>query len=156
LPESKDRLAPAAALEPKPIAEENKEAAPQPDIGAAQVEPSAKEAGRAEARAVDKKKKRAGAGSETAREGAKPAATAAAEPIKPPQAAPATAPSGPDASELMQQAAAAFVRGQMPRARALYRDATSKAPGNADAWRGLGMVSSRMGEREEAKRAFNR
>jgi Flp pilus assembly protein TadD len=58
--------------------------------------------------------------------------------------------------ELLQQAAAAFVRGQMPRSRSLYREATGKAPGNADAWRGLGMVSSRMGEREEASRAFKR
>jgi serine/threonine-protein kinase len=59
-------------------------------------------------------------------------------------------------TELVQEAAAAFVRGQLPRARALYREATVKAPANADAWRGLAMASSRMGQREEAARALQR
>jgi regulator of sirC expression with transglutaminase-like and TPR domain len=59
-------------------------------------------------------------------------------------------------TEQLQQAAAAFVRGQMPRARALYREATELAPASPEAWRGLGMVSSRMGERSEAARALQR
>jgi Flp pilus assembly protein TadD len=59
-------------------------------------------------------------------------------------------------SELVQEAAGAFVRGQLPRARALYREVTQKAPSNADAWRGLAMVSGRMGQREEAARALQR
>jgi hypothetical protein len=75
-----------------------------------------------------------------------------AEPGAPPPAPAA----GPTAAELVQQASAAFIQGQMPRARSLYREATSKAATNADAWRGLGMVSSRMGQREEARRAFER
>jgi hypothetical protein len=59
-------------------------------------------------------------------------------------------------SELLSQAVAALVRGQMPRARALYREATERAPGNPDAWRGLGIVCSRMGERSEAARSLKR
>jgi hypothetical protein len=73
-----------------------------------------------------------------------------------PSAAAAGAAQAAAAAELVQQASASFVRGQMPRARALYREATEKVAANADAWRGLGMVSSRMGEREEAARAFKR
>jgi serine/threonine protein kinase len=83
---------------------------------------------------------------------------AEAQKAAPHAAAPAAAASQNSAAptELLQQAAAAFVRGQMPRARALYREASQKAPGSADGWRGLGMVSSRMGEPEEAARAFKR
>lgn len=65
-------------------------------------------------------------------------------------------PAQPSVTELVREAAAAFVRGQLPRARALYREAVARAPDNADAWRGLGMVSSRMGERNEAALAFRR
>jgi tRNA A-37 threonylcarbamoyl transferase component Bud32 len=87
---------------------------------------------------------------------AQPAEVKPSAPRAPDAPKPATVPDGLSAAELSQQAAAAFVRGQMPRARALYREATQKAPGDAAAWRGLGMVSSRMGEREEAARAFKR
>jgi tetratricopeptide (TPR) repeat protein len=76
--------------------------------------------------------------------------------------APALAPSAPAApggqsgADLVRQASAAFVRGQMPLARSLYREASERAPSNADAWRGLALVSSRMGEHGEAERAFKR
>ncbi len=48
------------------------------------------------------------------------------------------------------------MRGQMPKARALYKQAVRESPRHAAAWRGLGMVSSRMGQRNEAVRAFKR
>lgn len=63
---------------------------------------------------------------------------------------------GSSAAELVERASAAFIQGQMPLARALYRDATEQAAGNAAAWRGLGMASSRMGQPQEARRAFER
>jgi tetratricopeptide (TPR) repeat protein len=63
---------------------------------------------------------------------------------------------GPNAAALVEQATAAYVRGQMPRARALYRQAVEQAPSHASAWRGLGMVSSRMGQNSEARRALQR
>jgi hypothetical protein len=66
------------------------------------------------------------------------------------------APADVAAADLVREASAAFVRGQTPRARALYREVIRRAPDNADAWRGLGMVSSRMGERNEAAIAFRR
>jgi eukaryotic-like serine/threonine-protein kinase len=71
-----------------------------------------------------------------------------------PVAQPAGASAG--ASRLTRDAFSAYVRGQMPRARALYREATLRSPSHADAWRGLGMVSSRLGDRNEARRAFER
>jgi Flp pilus assembly protein TadD len=76
--------------------------------------------------------------------------------VKEPDVSKPAAAAGPSAAELLQQAAAAFVRGQMPRARALYREATQRAPNDPSAWRGLGMVSSRMGEHGEATRALQR
>lgn len=85
-----------------------------------------------------------------AREAVSPSATPA-----PPQPAPVSA-SGTSASALVQEANAALVLGQIPRAAALYREATEKAPTHAAAWRGLGMVSNRMGAREEAARAFKK
>ncbi|MFI5307186.1 MAG: tetratricopeptide repeat protein [Polyangiales bacterium] len=81
---------------------------------------------------------------------------AAKQVVKEPELSTPAAAAGPSAAELVQQAAAAFVRGQMPRARALYREATQRAPNDPSAWRGLGMVSSRMGEHGEATRALQR
>jgi serine/threonine protein kinase len=59
-------------------------------------------------------------------------------------------------SELIAQASAAYVRGQLPVARSLYAKAVEIAPRNAAAWRGLGMASSRMAQRQDAIRAFER
>src|SRR5204862_8235999 len=95
-----------------------------------------------------------GASVEPARVAVTPRANAPM-PLPPAAASPAPA-SEVSTADLVQEAAAAFVRGQMPRARAIYREATVRAPANADAWRGLGMASSRMGERAEAARAFKR
>ena len=39
---------------------------------------------------------------------------------------------------------------------ALYRRAVAESPGNADAWRGLGMVSERMGQTQRARSAYQR
>jgi hypothetical protein len=136
--------------------------APAPAPVPAAAEREAGDAERRERRAASKA--RDAAASAAAKRGAETGrAEAPAKPAPPPPApAPAPAPAapaaatGPSAGELVQQASAAFIQGQMPRARSLYREATGKATSNADAWRGLGMVSSRMGQREEAKRAFER
>ncbi len=87
-----------------------------------------------------------------------PAATAAPSiPTAPEQPASADD-SAPAASvnDILMQASAAYVRGQIPVARALYRKVVQRAPRNAAAWRGLGMASSRMGQPKEAIRAFER
>jgi serine/threonine-protein kinase len=85
-----------------------------------------------------------------------PVPAAPAPKVEAPKSAAKAEPQGAPVGDMIKQAAAAFVRGQMPLARSLYRDATERAPSNADAWRGLGMVSSRMGEKSEASRAFKR
>lgn len=146
-----------AGVEPKLSADEGeKPAARVQDLVPAPGTANAEET-HAGGRVVDKKKKRPGAATESSREAPKPASAATAPaPLPPAASAAPPAAAGLSTTELLQQAAAAFVRGQMPRARALYREATAKAPGHPDGWRGLGMVSSRMGEREEAARAFKR
>ncbi len=57
---------------------------------------------------------------------------------------------------LMKQAATAFALGESGRARDLYRQVVGASPARADAWRGLGLASNRLGERAEATRAFER
>jgi serine/threonine-protein kinase len=141
-------------------------AAPEPPPSAAVpsgvVEPAAEPAAvttpePAVAAHADTRPKKGAAGTKAAQHGASatvaPPPAAAAPKAEPPK--PAAQPAAP-VGDLIKQAAAAFVRGQMPLARSLYRDATEHAPSNADAWRGLGMVSSRMGEKTEASRAFKR
>jgi serine/threonine-protein kinase len=61
-----------------------------------------------------------------------------------------------DAQDQLAEASSAFVLGQMPRAKALYQEILDRSPRQADAWRGLGLVSSRMGQRKDAERAFER
>jgi serine/threonine-protein kinase len=57
---------------------------------------------------------------------------------------------------LLDEAASAFVLGQMPKARSLYQRVLDRQPRQADAWRGLGLAASRMGQRKDAERAFER
>jgi Flp pilus assembly protein TadD len=61
-----------------------------------------------------------------------------------------------DATAIVRDALAAYVRGQIPRAATLYRRAVAADPSNADAWRGLGMVSARMGQNDRAANAYRR
>lgn len=67
---------------------------------------------------------------------------------------PANAPVDVDA--LNSEALSAYVRGRFPQARVLYLRATVAAPRDAAAWRGLGLVAARLGQRRDAKRAFQR
>ena len=65
-------------------------------------------------------------------------------------------PAAYDVKEQLATASSAFVLGQMPRAKALYQQILERAPRQADAWRGLGLVSSRMGQQKDAAHAFER
>jgi serine/threonine-protein kinase len=58
--------------------------------------------------------------------------------------------------ELARRALSAYAGGQFPRALALYREAVRQNPAGADAWRGLGAVSTRMGQPTEARHSFTR
>jgi serine/threonine-protein kinase len=148
------QAAPAAPAEAQVAAAPSAAVPAEPAAPAAEREPAGE---RRERRSAAGKAREAAAAAKRGADDVRPAAPPAPEPKAP--AAPAPAPAaatGPSPGELVQQASAAFIQGQMPRARSLYREATAKAPSNADAWRGLGMVSSRMGQREEAKRAFER
>lgn len=144
----------AAAPNATPAAPTNVAPEPAPTAAAPAAEPSAKEPEPEEPAAVSgKARDKHGRKSDVAVHARGKAHASAEAPVATANPAPAQ-PVNP--TELLQQAAAAFVRGQMPRARALYRDATERAPSSAEAWRGLGMVSSRMGERSEAARALKR
>jgi len=73
-------------------------------------------------------------------------------------AAPSAASDPPpvDVDALVSEALGAYMRGQFPQARALYHRATVTAPRNVAAWRGLGLVAARLGQRRDATRAFER
>lgn len=60
------------------------------------------------------------------------------------------------AATLVREAQGALLRGELPRARDLYREATGASPRNAAAWRGLGLVSERMHLEPEAVQAYER
>jgi len=62
----------------------------------------------------------------------------------------------PSIRTLFDEAASAFVLGQMPRARSIYQQIVDRQPTQADAWRGLCLTTSRMGQRKDAERAFAR
>jgi serine/threonine-protein kinase len=66
------------------------------------------------------------------------------------------APAAPTVREQLDAASSAFVLGQMPRAKELYQQILERAPSQPDAWRGLGLVCSRMGQNKDAERAFER
>lgn len=57
---------------------------------------------------------------------------------------------------LTRRALSAYAGGQFPRALALYREAVRQNPAGAEAWRGLGAVSMRMGQPTEARHSFTR
>ena len=57
---------------------------------------------------------------------------------------------------LFREAAIAFVRGESQRSRDLYLQVLARDPARADAYRGLGLASARLGRRAEAARAFER
>ena len=78
------------------------------------------------------------------------------EPKADSSAAVSTEADGPTIRELLDEAASAFVLGQMPRARSIYQQVLDRQPTQADAWRGLGLTASRMGQRKDAERAFER
>jgi serine/threonine protein kinase len=61
-----------------------------------------------------------------------------------------------DVQGQLAEASSAFVLGQMPRAKAIYQEILDHAPRQPDAWRGLGLVTSRMGQRKDAEHAFER
>jgi serine/threonine-protein kinase len=155
---SKPKTPPPSAATPAttatPVAPAIPEAQPQPEQAA--VAP-ASEPSAAEPEPAEHAEPAAVGGKARDKRGRKAEVAAASTHARGKSRAPAEAPAAAaNPTELLQQAAAAFVRGQMPRARALYREATERAPSSAEAWRGLGMVSSRMGERSEAARALKR
>jgi eukaryotic-like serine/threonine-protein kinase len=57
---------------------------------------------------------------------------------------------------LLKQAATAFVLGDAQGAHDAYRKVIARDPKQVDAWRGLGLSSSRLGSSAEAERAFRR
>ena len=63
---------------------------------------------------------------------------------------------GPSTRALLDEAASAFVLGQMPRARSIYQQVLERQPAQADAWRGLGLTAARIGLRKDAEHAFER
>ncbi|MEQ8458908.1 MAG: tetratricopeptide repeat protein [Sandaracinaceae bacterium] len=92
-----------------------------------------------------------------------PQEAAAEEPAAPATTTPGPAAESPQAESDPERAAAlareggtAILRGQFPRARQLYRQATYADPGHAGAWRGLGLASERMGLAPEAANAYQR
>jgi hypothetical protein len=60
------------------------------------------------------------------------------------------------AAALTREGTSALVRGLLPRAIELFRDATLAAPRHAAAWRGLGLANERLGRRPEAAYAYER
>jgi eukaryotic-like serine/threonine-protein kinase len=75
-------------------------------------------------------------------------------PSKPAAASRTDAAERPSIRTLLDEAASAFVLGQIPRARSIYQQVLDRQPSQADAWRGLGLTASRMGQRKDAERAF--
>jgi serine/threonine-protein kinase len=93
---------------------------------------------------------------------AAPSAAMKTTPPTAPAAAPAPAPAKPNAADataataLLREAAIAFVHGEAGRSRDLYLQVLARDPARADAYRGLGLASARLGRRAEAARAFER
>jgi eukaryotic-like serine/threonine-protein kinase len=58
--------------------------------------------------------------------------------------------------QLSKQGTSALVQGRLPEAISHFRDATLAFPGNASAWRGLGLANERLGRRPEAAQAYRR
>ncbi|MFW5925003.1 MAG: tetratricopeptide repeat protein, partial [Myxococcota bacterium] len=58
--------------------------------------------------------------------------------------------------ELVREGTNTLVRGRLPEAIRLFREATLAHSGNAKAWRGLGLANERLGRRPEAASAYRR
>jgi serine/threonine protein kinase len=56
----------------------------------------------------------------------------------------------------VREAFAAYLRGDLEQAHALYKRAVLELPTASEAWRGLGLVAARLGRHEEARRALSR
>jgi serine/threonine-protein kinase len=56
----------------------------------------------------------------------------------------------------LKQAATAFALGQIEGARGVYLEIVAASPSQAEAWRGLGLAASRLGDHVQAARAFKR
>jgi Flp pilus assembly protein TadD len=63
---------------------------------------------------------------------------------------------GPTSAELVQQAQTELVQGHLAASAAFYLRATQADPRNASAFRGLGLVSERLGHTQDAIRALRR
>jgi tetratricopeptide (TPR) repeat protein len=61
-----------------------------------------------------------------------------------------------DTKALMSEALAAYALGRYGLTEELYRKATQMAPEEPAAWRGLGLVATRLGDYNEARAAFER
>ncbi|UJR86124.1 serine/threonine-protein kinase [Sandaracinus amylolyticus] len=85
-----------------------------------------------------------------------PVETAPPVRVAPPPEAPPREDGAARAAELVREAQRALLRGEVPRARDLYREATGAAPRDGAAWRGLGLASERMGLTPEAIQAYER
>jgi len=85
---------------------------------------------------------------------APPPTTSVAAP--PPTSAESQATSTDRSADLVRQAQAAMLHGQIANARELYEEATQAAPRTSAAWRGLGLASERLGLNPEARRAYER
>jgi serine/threonine-protein kinase len=147
-----------------PPAPEAKAAAPEPQRTAspATTEVSAPDAEQAATLATRSRERSARA---TPAHGARRVAPSVATKAPPP-VAPAATPVAASAktstaeatatTALFREAGIAFVRGEAARARDLYLQVLARDPARADAYRGLGLASARVGRRAEAVRAFER
>jgi serine/threonine-protein kinase len=87
-------------------------------------------------------------GTKAEADGTKPDPESAAEPT--------TAPSGSSANALVKEGAKHFVAGKLKEALASFEMAKHRAPGYAPAYRGIGMVKQRMGDRSGAAAAYRK
>jgi serine/threonine-protein kinase len=87
---------------------------------------------------------------------APPPTTVAPPPSPPPTEAASEASSTDRSADLLRDAQAAMLHGQIANARDLYQEATQSSPRNTAAWRGLGLASERLGLAPEARRAYER
>jgi tetratricopeptide (TPR) repeat protein len=130
----------AAAVQPEPAQPELAQPAPAPSPEA-QHEPSATP--KRSARSASSRR---------------PSAAQRTPQPEPREAAPASAgvEDASAVSALLEKAATAFVVGDAQTAHDLYQQVTQRAPRKAEAWRGLGLASTRLGRSDEAARAYAR
>jgi eukaryotic-like serine/threonine-protein kinase len=150
---------------PEPVAAPLAETTPQPASDVPRPEEPAVEPEQSAAASVPppsesaepKPAKRPGSAPARAPAPARPAPAPAPTSAQPaPASAPAQGPAAPSSEELAKQANAAFMQGHLPRAAELFTQATARDPRNVAAWRGLGLITERLGRRDEALRAYRR